>query len=736
MKLVIIEGAGKKETIEKYLGKGYKVFATKGHIRDLPTKTLAVDVNNNFEPKYAIISDKKDTVKRMISEAQAADEVLLATDPDREGEAISWHVANVLKIPFDKKARIVFNEISKKAVQKAIESPREIDLNLVDAQQARRVLDRLVGYKLSPILCKRIQNKLSAGRVQSVTLRLIVEREREILNFKPEEYWNFFSILKKSRDKIKAALTLKNGKKIKLTSAEQVEAVKKELDGNPYIVKSVKKSTVLGKPPAPFITSSMQQDALNKLGMSLKQTTAAAQSLYEGVELPGEGKTALITYIRTDSTRVSDDAMAEARKFVSEKYGADYIPEKPNIYAAKKDAQDAHEAIRPITLSRSPESLKDVLQTNLYKLYKLIYERFLASQMSCAVYDAVTVDVDNSDYTFRVNGKTMTFPGYTAVYRSFDEEKDEEKAASKVPPLTVGEELAFVEYKCEQKFTKPPARYTEASLVKAMEEKGIGRPATYTPTVALLFNREYVEREGKAIKPTELGFTVTDMLVKYFPDILNVKFTAEMEEKLDKIEDGGTVWQQVVADFYGGFEEELAAALKDKPAAEESEYDCPECGGKMIYRNGKYGKFLACSNYPKCRCTMQIDAEGKPVTDAKPKAVETDVVCEKCGRKMVLKTGKYGQFLACPGYPKCKNIKNLDSEPEGFCPLCGKPLKKKTARNVFYGCTGYPECKFTSSYPVIEGKCPDCGEYLVKKTYKDGDYKVCGKNCGFKEKME
>ncbi|MDE7396010.1 MAG: type I DNA topoisomerase, partial [Clostridiales bacterium] len=521
MKLVVIEGIGKKETVEKYLGKGYRVFATKGHVRDLPQKTLAVNVKNDFEPKYVIMDDKKDTVEQLKEAASRAEEVLLATDPDREGEAISWHVAHILGIPRNAPVRIEFNEISKKAVQNALLHPRVIDENLVDAQQARRVLDRLVGYKLSPVRCKKIQNTLSAGRVQSVTLRLVTEREREILNFKPEEYWPFFSVLENNNGaKVRAQLAMRDKQKFKVTSEAVLNDVIRELDGKTYTVQSVKKSVTKSKPPAPFITSSMQQDALNKLGMSLKQTSAAAQALYEGVDLPGEGKVALITYIRTDSTRVSADAIREAREYITDKFGDKYVPAKPNVYATKKGAQDAHEAIRPITLTRTPESVKNSLNKYYYKLYKLIYDRFMASQMSEATYNSLSVEIDAGRYGFKVTGKTPLFAGYTAVYNMYVDEADAEENGGKLPDLNEGETLKFCEYKYEQKFTKPPARFTEASLVKTMEEKGIGRPATYTPTVTLLQARNYTEKDGKWIKPTELGMNVTDMLVKYFPEVM------------------------------------------------------------------------------------------------------------------------------------------------------------------------------------------------------------------------
>lgn len=740
MKLVVIEGAGKVKTVEKYLGKGYKVFATKGHVRDLPQKTLAVNVKKDFEPKYEIMPDKTETVKELKNLASKADAIYLATDPDREGEAISWHIANILGLSPEQPVRAEFNEISEKAVKNGLSHPRKINLNLVDAQQARRVLDRLVGYKLSPVLCKKIRNNLSAGRVQSVTLRLIVEREREIRNFKPEEYWTFFSNLKNSDDfAMRASLEKKNNKKYKIANKDELDKVLSDLKGENYVVGKVVKKVAKSHAPAPFITSSMQQDALNKLGMNLKQTSAAAQALYEGVNIGGE-HIALITYIRTDSTRVSPDAQKAAREFIAKKFSEKFVPAKPNIYASKKSAQDAHEAIRPITLDRTPESLKDTLSPENYKLYKLIYERFLASQMSDAEYNTVNAEIKAGDYMFKVSGKTPLFAGYTAVYSNYQEEKDDEMGV-KLPVLTEGEQLAFVSHTYEQKFTKPPARYTEASLVKTMEEKGIGRPATYTPTVALLFSREYIVKEGKFIVPTQLGEEVTDMLVKYFSDIMDVGFTANMESKLDDIEDGGKIWQKVVGEYYNGLEDKIAAAMGDsfslKAADEVSDVICENCGSRMVYKNGKFGRFLACPNFPKCRNTKALDENGNVVDKENPKQPEqTGVICDKCGSPMVLRHGKFGDFLACSAYPKCKNIKNIQTNADyGKCPDCGKPLKRIiSGKGAFYGCTGYPDCKFTSLYPVSDKKCPDCGGYMVKRSYKGKNYLVCAKkDCGHRE---
>lgn len=745
MKLVVIEGIGKLETVQKYLGDGYRVFATKGHVRDLPQKSLAVDVKNNFEPKYTIIPDKKEVVEKLSEAAAKADAVLLATDPDREGEAISWHVANILNIPKTAPVRIAFNEISKNAIQEALQHPRVIDENLVDAQQARRVLDRLVGYKVSPVLCKKIRNKLSAGRVQSVTLRLVVEREREILNFKPEEFWNFASVLEADDKTIKAALFEKHGKKYKLTCKEDVDSTVADLKDAKYIVSSVKRTVTKSHPPAPFITSTMQQDALNKLGMSLKQTSQAAQTLYEGVDIPGEGKVALITYIRTDSTRIAENAITAAREFINDKFGAKYVPDKPNFYRSKKSAQDAHEAIRPIDLARTPESLAKVLERNLFRLYKLIYERFLACQMADATYNSLSMEIGAGGYGFKVTGRTPLFDGYTRLYNAYQEEKENDTAVALLPDLVEGQELKFIKYDYEQKFTKPPARYTEASLVKTMEEIGIGRPATYTPTVTLLAARGYTEKEGKAIKATELGMSVTDMLVKYFPTIMDVKFTAQMEEKLDEIEEGNKQWQKVIDEFYDGFEDSIKNAMGDDYTMKEpdiqTEHICDKCGAKMVIKTGRFGRFLACPSYPKCKNTKEIDDDGNIVEHELPQ--ESDVVCDKCGAKMVVKTGRYGKFLACPNYPKCKNIKNIEGENKGAsdlpaCPSCGKNLRYiARGPRSFYGCSGYPDCKFISSYKPVDKRCPKCNSILTQRKGKNGEYLKCwNKECDYVEKPE
>lgn len=677
MKLVVIESPGKRETLQKYLGKDYLVVSSKGHVRDLPKNTFSVDLNNNYEPRYEILPDKKSVIEDIKKKAEKCDGILLATDPDREGEAIAWHLAYCLGIDPNSKCRIVFNEISKSAVEKALTCPRAIDLNLVDAQQARRILDRIMGYKLSPILCKKIQPKLSAGRVQSVCLRLVVDREKEIENFKPEEYWNLSAMLKKGSSKFKSALLSFKNKKIKLSNKGEVDEVLSNLKDATYTVQDIKKSRTKSKAPAPFTTSTMQQDALNKLNMSLKRTTSAAQQLYEGIDLPGEGKIAFITYIRTDSVRISDGALDMAREFISSKYGKEYLPTKPNVFHVKENAQDAHEAIRPISLARDPESIKNIAPSDAYKLYKLIYERFVACQMTDAEYDNVTCEIKANDCVFKAVGKTLNFAGWTSVYKAYDsakEDEKEEKDNSKLPKMEVGDLLELVELKPEQKFTKPPVRYTEASLVKAMEEKGIGRPATYAPTVTTIASREYTSKDGKYIVPTELGRSVTGFLENYFNKMINVKFTAYMETKLDEVAEDETKWQDVIDAFWKSFKELLT--------------------------NANFNAYVSPKKEP----------------------IKTDIKCDKCGHDMVIREGKFGKFLGCSNFPACHNIMTYQDEtlPKGVCPECGKEVVQRRSKKgkIFYSCSGYPDCKFMSWDIPTGKKCPECKSALIQKGKK------------------
>lgn len=693
MKLVLIEGPGKRDSVQHYLGNDYKVMPTFGHCRDLPVKTLGVDVKNNFAPEYVVVPDHKKYVDAIKKEMKNAEAVYFASDPDREGEAIAWHMCYLLGIDPSKANRITYNEISETSVNNAINNPRPIDDKLVNAQQARRILDRLVGYKISPILCRKIQNKLSAGRVQSVTLRLVVDREREIENFKPEEYWTLHITLKKqdgSEETFKANLNLPKDKTVK--SKEEMDKIIADIDGGKFVATNVKKSVTKSSPSAPFTTSTMQQEALNKLGMNLKTTSATAQVLYEGVEIAGRsGKVPLVTYIRTDSVRIAPEAQAKAKKYITEKFGEKYIVETPRNFKNKKDAQDAHEAIRPISLDRRPEDLEGKIQKNEYRLYKLIYDRFLASQMADANYDSLSVDIECNGHKFKTTGRVMTFDGYTAVYNNQTADENDDKL-TKLPKIEENDTFDMIDKKPEQKWTKPPARYTEASLVKAMEEKGIGRPSTYTQSVTTLFTRNYVERDGKAIIPTELGKLVVDMLIKFFPDIMNIGFTADMEDKLDDIEYGGKDWHTVLSEFYGDFEESVKAAAKDG-------------------------------------------------TKSKLPEEITDEICDKCGSHMVIRIGRFGKFLACPNFPNCKNTKLLEEAMPlvAKCPVCGKAVKRLKSKKgkFFYGCEGYPDCSFMSWNIPANEKCPQCGEELFVKLYKNLKVVSCEK-CDYsrREKIE
>ncbi|MDY4894498.1 MAG: type I DNA topoisomerase, partial [Candidatus Borkfalkiaceae bacterium] len=734
MDLIIVESPSKAKTISKYLKGKYKVDASAGHIRDLPVHSLGVDIKNDFQPRYVNSEGKEDLIRRLQDETKKADRVYLATDPDREGEAISWHLQTVLGLDEKAKNRIEFNEVSQKAVEKALTQPRTINYNLVDAQQARRVLDRLVGYKLSTLLNHKIENDgggktLSGGRVQSVALRLIVEREREIEAFVPKEYWNISALLSDKEKKhapFKAALDKKNGKKYKPASKEETDGVLAALKAGVFTVAAMKKSVVKSHAPAPFTTSSMQQEASNKLGLTAPETMSLAQHLYEGIGTENGDHIAFITYMRTDSVRISSDAQQSALAYIRTAYGDAYAPEKPNFYSTKKDAQDAHEAVRPIDVSMTPEKAKTLLDKKHYSLYKLIYERFLASQMAEAKYDSTQMEIDNSGYTFKASGKIMLFPGYTAVYRETEAKKDDDEAESAelLPDLKQGEEVLCEKITTEQKFTKPPLRYTDASLVKAMEEKGIGRPSTYATIIAKL-NQKYVKKEGKYMKPVPVSYAVSDMLVKCFPDVMDVGFTADMETKLDKIEEGGQRWQKVIADFYPDFEKNLKNA--STYGDEVTDIKCEKCGRPMIRRTGKYGKYLACSGYPECH---NIVSESEQEISAVP--------CPKCGENMVVKTGKFGKFLACPNYPDCKTTlpypeENGSPKFYGICPECGSPMaQKKTKKGkIFYGCSAYPDCKFLSWDIPTGKKCPKCGSAIVQTAR--GYIRCSNKDCDYKE---
>jgi len=685
--LVIVESPAKAKTIKQYLGKSYNVIASMGHIRDLPKSQLGIDVEHGFEPKYITIRGKGDLLSKLKKDAKTSKKVYLATDPDREGEAISWHLAQLLDIDEKSKCRITFNEITKNAVSSAIKDPRPIDIDLVNAQQARRILDRIVGYKISPILWRKVKKGLSAGRVQSVATRMIVDREREIENFIAEEFWTVGAILKnKNGEKFEAGLITKNGKKIKPSASTEVEKISQELKGEEFIVSDVKIGDKKRNPAPPFTTSTLQQEASRKLNFTVKKTMVAAQRLYEGVAISGHGTVGLITYMRTDSLRISADALSDARKLIGEKYGLELLPDKANVYKSKNNAQDAHEAIRPTYVSITPAEIKDQVPTDMYKVYKLIWERFVASQMKAAVYETCTVDINAGAYGFRESGSKLVFKGYMSVYVEGRDDGATEKD-NILPPVSVNEKLSLIDLKSEQHFTQPPLRYTEATLIKALEEKGIGRPSTYAPTITTITARGYVGRDKKQLVPTELGTVVTDIMTEHFPDIAGTEFTAEMEERLDKIESGDVDWVEILSDFYAPFEETLKKA------------------------DSAIGK-------------VKIADE------------ESDVICEKCGRTMVYKMGRFGKFLACPGFPECRNAKPIVVETGVDCPRCGKKIleKKSKTGKIYYGCEDNPKCDFMSWDAPIKGeKCPECGGILVKKKGKRGSVSCINPECGYKK---
>ncbi len=668
-KLLIVESPTKVKSIKKYLGGGYEVMASMGHVRDLPKSKLGVDIDKDFKPQYVNMADKKDLIKSLKTAAANSDGVLLATDPDREGEAISWHLAQILALDLNEENRVAFNEITETGVKSGIAAPHKINLDLVDAQQARRVLDRIVGYKLSPFLWKKVKSGLSAGRVQTVALRLIVEREREIEKFNSEEYWSVDAKLMAGRKTFTAKLYgFADGRKIDLIpNGEEAEKIVGALEGAVYAVSELKKGTRKKQPAPPFITSTLQQEASRKLGFTGQRTMRIAQQLYEGVDIKGTGTTGLITYMRTDSLRISEEARAAANAYIAEKYGKSYLPEKPRYFKTKSGAQDAHEAIRPTSVALAPEAVKDSLTAEQYKLYKLIWERFIASLMAVCVQNTVNADITAGDYLFKASGYSVKFDGFTVLYEEGKDEESDEGAS--LPEMSEGDVLKLKELTPNQHFTQPPARYTEPTLIKALDEYGIGRPSTYAPILSNIMNRDYIEREKKSLKPTNLGTVVSDLMVEYFDKIVDVKFTASLEEQLDEIEAGKRGWIDTIKAFYKDFEK-----LYDK--AESS-------------------------------------LEGKRV---KVPVEETDIVCEKCGRKMVIKSGRFGKFLACPGYPECKNTKPMpEDEVKQPCPKCGAKLVKKTSKKgkKFYGCSNYPQCDFAAPGIPTGETCPECGSYII-----------------------
>ncbi|WP_249311858.1 type I DNA topoisomerase [Congzhengia minquanensis] len=683
--LVIVESPAKAKTIKQYLGKSYNVVASMGHIRDLPKSQMGVDLEHHFEPKYITIRGKGELLSKLKKEAKNAKKIYLATDPDREGEAISWHLAKLLNIDETSNCRITFNEITKNAVQTAIKEPRPIDLDLVNAQQARRVLDRIVGYQISPILWRKVKKGLSAGRVQSVATRLIVDREREIENFIPEEYWTVDAKLKtQAGEEFEASLNSCDGKKIKPEKEPEVKAILDELAQQEFVVDNVKKGEKKRNPAPPFTTSTLQQEASRKLNFTVKRTMMAAQKLYEGAAVEGHGTVGLITYMRTDSLRLSNDAIADAREEIKTKYGDALLPGKPNVYKTKNSAQDAHEAIRPTYASIKPADLKESLPADMYKLYKLIWERFIACQMKPAVYETVNADIKAGRFGFKASGSKLVFKGYMSVYvEGRDDDKTEKDKV--LPPLSKDEILKLLKLLPNQHFTQPPQRFTEATLIKMLEEKGIGRPSTYAPTITTITARGYVTREKKQLLPTELGSVVTDIMTEHFPNIVGIAFTADMEKDLDEIEEGEIDWVKIVEDFYGPFEKTLKTA------------------------DEKIGK-------------VKIEDE------------KSDVICEKCGRTMVYKMGRFGKFLACPGFPECRNAKPIVKETGADCPKCGKKIleKKSKTGKTYFGCEDNPKCDFmTWDMPVAGEKCPKCGGLLLSKKGKKKQIVCANPDCGY-----
>ena len=740
-KLLIVESPAKAKTIKKYLGKDFEVVASMGHVRDLHKSKLSVDIEKNFEPEYDILKGKEKVVSEIKKEAKKSDEIFLATDPDREGEAISWHLAYILGLDLNSKNRVTFNEITESGVKSGMDNPRKIDLNLVNAQQARRILDRIVGYKLSPFLSKKIKMGLSAGRVQSVAVRIIVDREEEIRNFVPVEYWTIDALLSQKEESFTSAFYGTKKGKLKIENKDQVDKILSEIKNEKFIVDKVKKGTRKRQPSPPFTTSTLQQEASKRLNFPAKKTMKIAQELYEGINVKGKGSTGLITYMRTDSLRVSEDALKSLSSFIKSTFGENYLVSKTRYFKSKGNVQDGHEAIRPTIIDLTPEEAKESLNRDQYKLYKLIWERFTASQMAECIQNTKSIDILAGDYIFRSSGYTVKFDGFTVLYQDVNENAEKAKL---LPELKEGEELTVNKITPSQHFTEPPARYTEASLIKALEEEGIGRPSTYAATISTIMTKNYVEKEEKSLRPTELGEVITNLLKERFPKIVNLKFTAKMESDLDTIEEGKEDWTNVLDEFYGDFSKTLSKVTKDmkdvkiRLKGEETDIVCDKCGKKMVIKSSRYGKFLACSGYPECKNTMKLDPKTKQPLEKVPEE-ESDVVCDKCGRKMVIKVGRYGKFLACPGYPECKNIKSIEDKINVKCPKCGGDVVKRFTKRgrIFWGCNKYPDCDFVSWDEPSEKKCPKCNKLLFIKRNKSGAKFYCAdKECGFEEKID
>jgi DNA topoisomerase-1 len=802
--LVIVESPAKANTINKYLGKDFVVKASLGHVKDLPKSKLGVDLEHDFEPVYDVIPGKEKVIKELRTAAKSADRILLAADPDREGEAICQHLKEILDGNKAEVYRVLFNEITPKAIRAAVDNPGRINQHIVDAQQARRILDRLVGYQISPLLWDKVRRGISAGRVQTVALRLIVERERDIQAFKPEEYWSIIAKLEgQEPPQFDARLAKIKGKTAEVKNQAEADQVLEAVKTSDFLVESVVTKEKKRNPVPPFTTSKLQQDAARRLRFTVKKTMMLAQRLYEGIELGEEGRIGLITYMRTDSTRISDDAMQMVRSYVSDVYGGPYLPEKPVVYKSKKDAQDAHEAIRPTFVGRRPDDLKQYLSEDELKLYRLIWTRFVASQMNPAVYDQTTVEISAKDHMFRASGRVMKFDGFLAVY---EESRDEDAAINPLdaddeqeltlPLLKQGEKVRLIDITPRQHFTEPPPRYTEASLVKTLEEKGIGRPSTYATILTTIQDREYVTKDQGKFRPTELGTVVTDMLVKHFEDIFDVQYTARMEEELDEVEDGKMTWVQALDEFYKKFEKDLKKASKNMENLKKQEIPtdekCDKCGSPMVIKWGQFGRFMACSGYPECKNTKEITSDEAPKEGEASAESSEPEPCENCGKPMALKRGRFGQFLACTGYPECKTTRKIaagskapkkpDVPLDETCPQCGqaklmqregrfgefiscgnypkcKYIKPKTVGvpcpkpgcggelierrskrgKVFYGCLKYPDCDFVLWNKPVPETCPQCGApfLLEKSTKREGLVRYCNEeSCKYKVSVE
>jgi DNA topoisomerase-1 len=731
--LVIVESPSKARTLTKYLGKKYTVLASVGHVKDLPKSKFGVDVEHDFAPSYQVIRGKKKVLDEIKAAAKKADVIYLGPDPDREGEAIAWHIAEEFNGAKGKVKRVLFHEITARAVKEALEHPVELNLKKVDAQQARRVLDRIVGYSISPLLWEKVRRGLSAGRVQSVAVRIICEREREIAAFQSEEYWSITALLEAGAPPaFEAKLVKWRGQDVSLATADATNEVVEAIRAQPFTVNQVEKKERRKHPPAPYTTSKLQQEASRKLRFTPKRTMMLAQRLYEGVEVGSEGPIGLITYMRTDSTRVSAEAQQEATVLVRDRFGADYVPQTPNVYRNKKDAQDAHEAIRPTSVARDPEQLRSTLDRDLYQLYAMIWKRFVASQMVPAVLDQTKVDIAAGEAVVRATGSVIRFPGFTALYTESAEpataKGDEEDEERRLPPLEEGDRLSLREITPKQHFTQPPPRFNEAMLIKELEEQGIGRPSTYASITSTIQDRKYVAKLEGRLKPTELGVVVNDLLVQHFPSIVNVAFTAKMEEDLDEIEEHDKSWVETVREFYGpfaGYLEKATQEMRDVKREEQpTDIVCERCSKHMVIKWGRNGRFLACPGYPECKNTKEFRAEADGTIVIVPKQTETNEVCDKCGGAMVIKTGRFGRFIACSNYPACKTTRSLGTGVTCPRPDCGGQLLEKRTKKgrIFYSCGNYPKCDYAIWERPVPHACPQCGAaFVVEKLIKGGD---------------